>query len=647
MNIHLISVLYLILGILISFIISYNYLKHYPRKNVKFAFYSSVFIFGLIIFFIFLIPYDIASSAMSRRKGSNRFLDALPMYYLVFGYFSKVVGYLIAPILILINTTGFYRKCDITKNVIKRFIKLYVSFIKVIIVVILSIPTIILVLAKDINVFKFFKTILLYLNFFPYLKILYYIGFVCQDFVYSFIRKKRLYAENYDIWKLGKIFKYYNREKKIVNERYKKITQEIEKAHNDYNLNLPEDFKIHFALFKANVENTQRNLLIIKSEREKVYLATKEYKDEKMSEIKGRNKNILNDSIDNSFDANENDMIEEMFKQAKKDEDELEDDIDYEVNYDNDNYFRDENDALMPDKISENNNLYSTANNRKDSLIKGKIIDKQFKNWKSFKYYICDLMTDVNESSISVQRKSYLINTKGVEILSIEAGMGKDNPNSCIFLPIILFYLMLFFFEMPWSIYDWFPPEIKKNFYGNLFVSLVSIVFYFFIFNYAVICHRYMSGNLLFGKNLSGNVNFYNFIIYVLGNCDAIFYHSVWVLRKYKIDEKKIDPLCYFYDYNHCYYFYPEYSKVFELPEVRFHGIDIIPYISMFVIIISIFNSAKFSNIKICRKEVVLFNENADFFYNEKNLYSNFILGCGVLIFIKKNMDNIIKNGYV
>ena len=68
MNIHLISVLYLILGILISFIISYNYLKHYPRKNVNFAFYSSVFIFGLIIFFIFLIPYDRFFRFVSQRR---------------------------------------------------------------------------------------------------------------------------------------------------------------------------------------------------------------------------------------------------------------------------------------------------------------------------------------------------------------------------------------------------------------------------------------------------------------------------------------------------------------------------------------------------------------------------------------------------
>ena len=83
------------------------------------------------------------------------------------------------------------------------------------------------------------------------------------------------------------------------------------------------------------------------------------------------------------------------------------------------------------------------------------------------------------------------------------------------------------------------------------------------------------------------------------------------------------------------------------MPEVNYYGYDIIPYISAFIIIISIFNATKFSNIKIRRKERFLFNENADYFYNEKNLYSNFILGCGVLVSIKKNMDRLISLGFV
>ena len=93
-------------------------------------------------------------------------------------------------------------------------------------------------------------------------------------------------------------------------------------------------------------------------------------------------------------------------------------------------------------------------------------------------------------------------------------------------------------------------------------------------------------------------------------------------------------------------FFEPKYFDVFELPEIYIKNINIVPLISMFVIIISIFNAAKFSNFKIRRKEVILFNENADFFYNENNLYSNFILGCGVLFSVEKNIDLIRSLGY-
>ena len=124
-------------------------------------------------------------------------------------------------------------------------------------------------------------------------------------------------------------------------------------------------------------------------------------------------------------------------------------------------------------------------------------------------------------------------------------------------------------------------------------------------------------------------VNFYNFISYILGNCDAAFYHSIWVLRKYKVEKKD--------DYN----FYPYYFDVFELPEIK--GFKFIPLISMIIILISIFNAAKFSNFKIKKKEVILFNENADFFYNEKNLYTNFIRGCLMLIKLKKKLDENIQ----
>jgi len=654
MNLLLVSILYLIFGLGISFTISFFYLRHYPKKDpsVKFAFYSSVVIFGLIIFFIFLIPFDIACSALVFKKNiENGLLEILPIYYLVFGYFSQIAGDIISPIMILIHTSGFYTKGDIFKDVLKRFFTDYFSLFKLIFVFVLSIPSISFFVSKDIDIFEILKTILIYLNFFPYLKILYYIGFVCQDLVYSYIRKIPLHRENYDIWKLGKIYKYYNREKIVVNGKYKIIKEEIERANNEYGINLPMEFLEHFAEFKYRVEITQRNLLFIHSEREKVKLATDTYKGdfkkEKQMQVIDDNNNNNNNNNNNDNNNDDSSMMDDIFSEAKnEDEESLKAELgsDYQYIYGNSAYedINNEQSALLPNNSEDGNEDLLDRRNIQSLYIKKR--DKQFINFDNFKNYICNLMTDVNESSISVQRKSYLINTKGVEILSHEAGKGMKAPNPCILVIIIFFYVILFFLEMPWSIYDWFPKEIKSNFFGNLCVSLSSIMFYFFIFNYAVIHHRYMSGDLIFGRNESNCVNFYNFISYVLGICDAVFYHSVWVLRKYKLNEKSINSndinkISGYFDY----YFSPKYYDVFELPEVFYHGYDIIPYISAFIIIISIFNAAKFSNIKIRRKERILFNENADYFYNEKNLYSNFILGCGVLVSIKINMDDLIR----
>ena len=667
MNLLLISIFYFIFGLAISFTISYFYLRHYPKKDpsVKFAFYSSVVIFGLIIFFIFLIPFDIACSSLVYKEGvENAFLDILPIYYLVFGYFSQIVGDIISPIMILINTSGFYKKGDIFKDVLIRFFKDYFSLFKLIFVFVLSIPSISFFVTKDIDIFEIFKTILLYLNFFPYLKILYYIGFVCQDLVYSYIRKKPLHKQNYDIWKLGKIYKYYNREKLVVNGKYKIIKKDIEKANNYHEMKLPYEFKAHFENFKRRVEITQRNLLFIHSEREKVKYATDTYKGDYKKEKKMK---IMNDNNQNNEDNNDDEstMMDDIFSEAKnEDEESLKEQLgsDYQNLYGNSESESDdinnEQSALIPTNDEDiNENEYEDENEDKnkeeDYLDRTKEnvflrrVEKQFTDFNTFKNHICDLMTEVNESSISVQRKSFLINTKGVELLAIEAGQGRKAPNPLIFIPIILFYIILFFLEMPWSIYDWFPKEIKNNFFGNLFISISSIIFYFFIFNYAVIHHRYISGNLIFGKNESNCVNFYNFISYVLNTCDAVFYHSVWVLRKYKLDINTINnqDIRKSLDYLN-YYFVPKYYDVFELPEINFGVFNIIPFISAFIIIISIFNAAKFSNIKFRRKERILFNENADYFYNEKNLYSNFILGCGVLVSIKLNMDRLIALGF-
>ena len=627
MDILLVAILYLILGLIISFTISFLYLRHYRGNNVKFAFHFTVIVFGFVIFFIFLIPFDITTSVL---YPDFNFLKFLPIYYLIFGYFSRIIGDVVAPILILINTSGFYTKKEIFKDVLKRFFTNYTSIFKIVFVSIVSIPTLSYYITKKTDIFKIFRTLLLYLNFFPYLEMLYYIGFVCQDLAYSYFRNKVIFRLYYDIWKLGKIYKYYERDRLILISK----TQKIEDLKKDLKYDDPE-FENHYEFFKRKIKIAQTNLLNFeffifqKEDLKQMKLGTNTYKKENKEKHSKelndlylennnnvKNNNVNNNNIDNNinnnniiqdneFDDPNDDWIEHMYCKVEQDEEILRKDL----------------------GISEASQILESENSKESE---NDIISSEYKNSLNLKKKICELMTEVLESSNFIQRKSFLLNQKCMEIIEIESHF-KKNPNPLILILIILFYIIVFIFEMPWSVYDWIPGEYKNNFFKNISIPFFSIVFYFFIFNYAIIEFRYISGNLIFGKKNSGNVNFYNFISYVLENCDAAFYHSIWVLRKYVIKKN---------DDNYDYDFFPYYFEVFELPEIK--GFEYIPLISMIIILISIFNAAKFSNFKINKKQVILFNENADFFYNEKNLYSNFIVGCLMLIKFKKKIDRLI-----
>jgi hypothetical protein len=435
--------------------------------------------------------------------------------------------------------------------------------------------------------------------------------------------------DNYDLWKLGKIFKYYHRERVIVDKLYDNIQKEIKEAEK-HNIYAPPEFNTHLQRFYERVKRTQTNILVIYSDREKLEMATQRYGEEIM---KDENKNKIGE---------EKNLFKDMFKEVENEEDALKKELGSDYGYIKGKSSLNNNSGnLIPkgeksfDEKEEDDKLFDEEDKNKvkeDLLIDTHKIMHKYKNWNNFKNYICNLITVVNENSVSVERKSYLIDLKAKSLY------GDFKPTNCgIYILIIIFYLVLLFFEIPLKIYYFLPIEIKRSFYGNLITSMIPAIFYFFIFNYAIIHHRYLSGDLIFGKHKSESINFYNFISFVLNYCDAMFFHSIWILGKNDISSG----------------LEPKYFDVFYLPSViihinnRFLGLDffvnIIPYISMFIIIISIFNATKFSNIKIKKKEIILFNENADFFYNEKNLYSNFILGCGCFIYIDKNLRHLYR----
>ena len=651
MNLNLISFIYLPLGLVISFLLSYLYLRRYPKEDVKFAYYFSVFVFGLVIFNIFLIPYDIAVAGYVKLNGINFTLfDNLDIYYLIFGFFSQIVGDVVSPIMIYIEISGFYHKGEITLEVLKSFFTDFFELIKLIVIILVSIPTTInLFVIQGQDVMELLRIILLYLNFFPYLEILYYIGFVSQDLVYSVLKKKYKGEWRYfDLWKLGKIYKYYFREREVVNKRFEEITNDIDEALDKYHMVIPKEFMDHYTRFKKKVEDTQSNLLFLVSEQKSVRDATLKHKEEEMKK---------NESL--RYDA---DFYKQMFQYVDKEEKTVKKQIDLdssnqfddsmsnlnesELDYSEDDDY-DEFEGMSEQELREQlGSDYETMMEKRNRKLKAKqntdyvapihvqeqfiFTEKKFQSFENLKNHICSKMTKVIKASNSVQRKSHLISQKGIILLD---GRHYNNTYSnWRLLPIALYFGVLIFFELPFNIYEFFGED-AHGFVFDLVFGIVTTSFYFFIFNYATINHKYISGNLIFGKNKSSNFNFYKFISFILCFSDALFFHSVWVMKKNMDD----------YDIN------VKYFEVFNLPQVLIREIDIIPYLSLLIIIVCVFNAAKFSSFKLkikkCNfsKVIFLFNENADFFYNEENLFSNFILGCGVLFCIKKNMNKIMQ----
>ena len=651
MNLNLISYIYLPVGLALSFLLSFLYLRRYPKEDVKFAYYFSVLVFGLVIFNIFLIPYDIAVAGYTRETGTNFTLfDHLDIYYLIFGFFSQIVGDVVSPILIYIEISGFYNKGEVTLEVLKSFFTDFFELIKLILIILVSIPTTInLFVVKGQDAMELLRIILLYLNFFPYLEILYYIGFVSQDLVYSVLKKKYSREWRYfDLWKLGKIYKYYFREREIVNKRFEEITKDIDDALNKYHMEIPGEFMDHYNKFKQKVEDTQRNLLFLVSEKKSVLDATLKHKEDQMKQ----NENL---KYDEGF-------YKQMFQYVDKEERTVKKQIDLdrsshlddsmsnlnesEFDYSEDDDY-DEFEGMTEEELrAQLGSDYEAMMEKRNRKLRAKqntdyvapihvqeqfiYTEKKFQSFENLKSYICSKMTKVIKASNSVQRKSHLISQKGIILLD-----GRRYFNTYTnwrLLPIAIYFGVLIFFELPFNIYEFFP-EKAHGFVFDLVFGIVTTSFYFFIFNYATINHKYISGNLIFGKNKSSNFNFYKFISFILCFSDAIFFHSVWVMKKnmndYNIDVK--------------------YFEVFNLPQILVGEMDIVPFLSLLIIIVCVFNAAKFSSFKLkikkCNfsKVIFLFNENADFFYNEENLFSNFILGCGVLFCIKKNMNKIMQ----
>ena len=620
-DIDIFLILYLILTLLISFVISFLYLNYFRNKALTnaFTFYFSVFCFGFIIYLIFLVLLDHAISIKTKILDNSLYINdikyLLEKYYQYFGWTSKIITFLFGPLMIFYSTTGFYNKCDISKDILIRLKNKYLTLINICLAIVLSIPVFVLLYLGKLGDFykSKFQLILNYLNYYSYLRILFYIGFIMQNHVRMFFLKNDIGEnENYNIWKLGKIYFYYEREKINIKKNYKKIKKEVEQYFKEHEVE-NEEFSNNLKKFEKYVKFSLTNIIYIEPDIEGIKLSSKKYKKNYVSEninneelfgLNNQNEelNIINnnDNLDNQDDEKEFNYLKkvfELYKNIGQKEEECKCSCCCDCN------------------CSNCCNCCICCNN---------CCSSSKKKVGTFKEYdVCSLMDIVYELCVSIQRKSYLIDKSSNLIFNDNMencclGCLMNCARLCIFIFLIFFLLILEFPLFELGQYN----SKELDFSVSIVIWIIffcSVVFYFLIFNYSVIHHQYFDGNIIYGKKQSQNVNYYNFILLMLDLINALLFHSFWVLNKSQKIEAK-------------------YSQVFILKPIYIkNNINIVPIISITFIIIGIYNTATFSKLKLCGKNIFVFNERADFFGFNENYYGNFLIGCGCLIFIAKN----------
>ena len=632
-DIDLILILYLILTLLISFISSFLYLNYFRNKELTslFSFYFCVFCFGLIIYHIFLVPLDHAISFktnLTKLEDSstliNDLLKILEIYYQYFGYFSEFVNIIFGPIMIFFYTTGFYYKCDICKDIGKRLFEKYFTLFNICLILILLIPIFVLLYLGKLYEFyeNEFKLFLNYLNYYSYLKILFYIGFIIKHkFIMYILKNNEGEIENYNIWKLGKLYLYYEREKINIKKNYDKIKIEIEQYFKEHPNHINDDFNKKVEEFEKYVKFSLTNIIYIEPDIEGINLSNEKYRkkyefnndQEIMSLIKkNENGNFIDE--DDNFNDTDNRNINLNNQNDQK-----------EINFLEKNTEKCKRNFENEEKSGCCTNCSSCCFSCCKCCKKG---EKIYENFKEFKNEICSLMDIVYESCVSIQRKSFLINQKYIDLFSDEKKQNcLKRFLNCLKINLIkLFFIILgiILIVLEFSIFELKIPnniDKDKEYKYTLLIWLIffiSVITYFLIFNDSIIHHQYIEGEIIYGLKKSQNVNYYNFISLMFDLINALLFHSVWVLNKSQNIEAK-------------------FSKVFILKPIYYQEQNIIPYISFSIILICIYNTVTFSKLKIGGKTKIVFNENADFFEFNENFYGNFYIGCGCLIFIAKN----------
>ena len=639
MNIDIFIIIYLIIGGLLSILVSFLFFRQYvckekdKIKNYSKIYYSAyffnIFFFALNIFHIFIASLDFSLSTFEDIPGfesdiGKKLFEYLPDYYLYIDWITKGLS-LISEFYYLLYTSGYFYKCDIICDIITRslhfeketcqkvykFLKwIIIGSIVLIILILLNIKFNIVTIEVLKSGYNFFLFLSNYSNFLHTILLLFYIGFVVQNlFQLQLIEQNEDQKENYNIWKLGKIYHYYKEEREEIDEDLKVIK-------NKYKSIFPDEESKTFLMNNKDFKNFEKKYQNFKEEIQETY------KNYRYIDIKFTN---LKEAVD---------KFREQIYQNEKNK--------------NDDQGNIKKLYLLNDQRENNKNYeYELLSRYKEK------IDKQKKRCnclflcccccccccccnkdpnKKVINDICYMMSKVKEKLISFKRKCNLIESIKDSLIQCSQKNKCCKCNKYLLLAIITMAFLILL-EFPLPLLSWEKSNMDKEEYEFAFIFLlilyvVLISFYFIIFAYALYENEYIHGQGLYGKNksVSDPINFFSFTE-SLDFFSSVIYHAGWVLNKNGNIKAKFNEVFYLPDY--------EINEDLNL-------LNIFPYISLGLILIFIFISSNFSKISLCGFILFDINENAGFFSDNEKFYGYFFIGCGCYIDIFKGNNQTI-----
>ena len=623
-SIDIFLILYLIFSFFLSFLISFLFLRKYrnlePKiSSNKFPYYYCVFNFAIVLFYILLVivDYTISTFEISVFEGTliTSFSKFLPYFYCYFSFFSMLNSIVICPIIINYETTGYYKCWDKFCDVVCRFFSQYINLtslliggglLVIFIAIMIPFHEWILSVTKIDSVksfFSFAKLLNNYRNFIKYFTILFYIGFAIQNVVrIDSVNRSESEKENFYLWRLGKVFLYYFNESSSIEYGYNLA----KKNYDEYLLNNLNDdkFKANWDIFQTKIENIMKNKLI-EAKLDKVQEVSEKYIEEVRKE-KGEQEKIIH-NVNDDENNNENNIDIKKENEIEKDKNNIKKDI---------------------------KTINEIKNKEKEKYINDKNIIKKLNccckkkkktKFEEFKEDTCPIMTKVYEEALKLFRKSYLIDCLA-EKLTKPIHINCCRHHYFIKTLWLIFLFILIILEIPWAFDKLNIHYSFINFILTFLIFLGVVLFYFSIFIYSLINHEYIKGELIFGENLSENVNYVKFLVIVLNLFNAAIYHSFWVLNKRAIFKAKYLDV----------FILPENTIDFSIMDFKFsiNTLDLVIYGSLLIIIISLFNASKFTK----------YNENADFFFSDNEFYLYFFLGCACYVDILENPFKFNKN---